>query len=373
MPCNVDLKQYYQYLRICGHKIEHLDLTLDENDERTEECTSKLFLVVAMHCHNLKVLAIQNIVVTESLGIQLCNCPLLVELILRGCTGLIAKTFRNAELPLLKALSVAASDCDDPCLLVLVQKSMHICCLDLSGAWDLSNAGIVRALSTCPGLEKLGLHNLDVTDDIVSEVVLNCPQIQELDIGGCADLTDISIMAVVQHAKQLEALLMGGSDNFTDAALDAVAEHCPHTTWLDLQDSTNLTTPGFSRLLEKCTKIIGLSLDLATVSLVEAFPTQLELLILAKCEISDDLLVALSIRCKHLTELTFTCHCNGTFTEHGIAALAWGCPRLKELLSCTEIPPAVDAVWRTCRPDLQVVKDNSRYNMEIFFPGMTVK
>lgn len=59
----------------------------------------------------------------------------------------------------------------------------------------------VLYLRRCPG----------VTDDVIAAIAKNCPNLTELDVGGCCAITDAAPAALTRTLKYLTCLNMSGS------------------------------------------------------------------------------------------------------------------------------------------------------------------
>lgn len=97
----------------------------------------------------------------------------------------------------------------------------------------------------------------ELSDDVVLDFVVSCPNIQHLSLLRCNELTDVSGVAIARNLTRLKSLNLTGS-TYNDSWLFALAEHRADTfeAFYDTNpDYAAATGAGYNRLLRQCPKL----------------------------------------------------------------------------------------------------------------------
>ncbi|WVZ20250.1 hypothetical protein V8G54_007572 [Vigna mungo] len=101
---------------------------------------------------------------------------------------------------------------------------------------QLTKCRVMRIAVRCPQLETMSLKRTNM-----AQTVLNCPLLQELDIGSCHKLPDSAIRSAVTSCPQLVSLDMSNCSCVSDETLREIAQNCAHLSFLDASYCPNVS------------------------------------------------------------------------------------------------------------------------------------
>ncbi|ORZ23464.1 hypothetical protein BCR42DRAFT_404846 [Absidia repens] len=165
-----------------------------------------------------------------------------------------------------------------------------------------------------------------VTNESLTPFFMHHPnRLTHLSLAGCHRVSDASILVLARHVPDLVHLDLRACDMVSDISLTAIATSCPRLHHLNV-----------GRIHEKH-RITNQSIVLIAQS------TQVAVLGLAGCDISDQAIFALAIHRRHALNRVSVNHCT-RLANLGIQCLSSCCPNLSvlELKACPRIND-----WRT--------------------------
>ena len=133
---------------------------MQKNSSRIQsvKCTSETALTtVTFYCRNVKSLICSSLLVTYDLEAFLWSNRNLHELVLHKVSGLRASHFEGLALPQLSTIALRFTYFDDVCLSAIVRMSDIVQEMDLFGAKQITDAGVISVGQSCPMLTSLGL------------------------------------------------------------------------------------------------------------------------------------------------------------------------------------------------------------------------
>ncbi|KAL2346599.1 hypothetical protein Fmac_000599 [Flemingia macrophylla] len=101
---------------------------------------------------------------------------------------------------------------------------------------QLTKCRVMRIAVRCPQLETMSLKRSNM-----AQTVLNCPLLQELDIGSCHKLPDSAIRSAVTSCPQLVSLDMSNCSSVSDETLREISLNCANLSFLDASYCQNLS------------------------------------------------------------------------------------------------------------------------------------
>ncbi|TKY74859.1 F-box/LRR-repeat protein 15 [Spatholobus suberectus] len=101
---------------------------------------------------------------------------------------------------------------------------------------QLTKCRVMRIAVRCPQLETMSLKRSNM-----AQTVLNCPLLQELDIGSCHKLPDSAIRSAVTSCPQLVSLDMSNCSCVSDETLREISLNCANLSFLDASYCPNVS------------------------------------------------------------------------------------------------------------------------------------
>ncbi|KAG5045081.1 hypothetical protein AAZX31_06G051600 [Glycine max] len=101
---------------------------------------------------------------------------------------------------------------------------------------QLTKCRVMRMTVRCPQLEIMSLKRSNM-----AQTVLNCPLLQELDIGSCHKLPDSAIRSAVTSCPQLVSLDMSNCSSVSDETLREISQNCANLSFLDASYCPNIS------------------------------------------------------------------------------------------------------------------------------------
>ncbi|KAK1287043.1 F-box/LRR-repeat protein 15 [Acorus calamus] len=226
-----------------------------------------------------------------------------VESLILG-KGLVGDDFFQAlpDCPVLNRLTISDANFDINGVEIIFQhdKLRHL---------QIIKCRTLRISVRCPQLEKLCLKRTSMV-----HALLNCPKLQELDIGSCHKLSDAGIRTAATSCPLLKSLDISNCLCATDETLREIASACPNLRVLDASYCPNISLesvrlPMLTDLtLQYCEGITAASMTAIS------YCSMLEALVLDGCgiltSVSLDLpcLRSISLRhCRKFVDLNLRC------------------------------------------------------------------
>ncbi|OIW21891.1 hypothetical protein TanjilG_13838 [Lupinus angustifolius] len=164
---------------------------------------------------------------------------------------------------------------------------------------QITKCRVMRIAVRCPQLETMSLKRSNM-----AQVVLNCPLLQELDIGSCHKLPDAAIRAAATSCPQLVSLDMSNCSCVSDETLREIAQHCPNLGVLDASYCPNISLESVRLPMLTVLKLHSCEGITSASMAAIAHSTMLEVLELDNCS----LLTSVSLDLPHLQNIRLV-HC----------------------------------------------------------------
>lgn len=131
----------------------------------------------------------------------------------------------------------------------------------------------------CPQLETLSLKRSNM-----SQAVLNCPLLHNLDIGSCHRLPDSAIRLAATSCPQLVSLDMSNCSGVSNETLREISQTCADLSFLDASYCPNISLEVCFRVYNHFLPINLLLFDILVSSLKSVRLPMLTVLKLHSCE-----------------------------------------------------------------------------------------
>ncbi|XP_052203447.1 F-box protein At1g47056-like [Diospyros lotus] len=275
------------------------------------ELTDAGMAVFANNCKGLKKLSCGSCTFgSKGMNAVLDNCSSLEELSVKRLRGITDGTVSEPIRP-----GVAASSLKTICLkelyngqcfgpLIIGSKNLRTLKLfRCSGDWDKLLEVIADRVT---GMVEIHLERLRVSD-IGLAAISNCLNLEILHLVKTPDCTNVGLKSVAKNCNLIRRLHIDGwkTNWISDDGLIAVAKHCPNLQELVL---------------------IGVNPTRLSLELLATNCQNLERLALCGSEtVGDDEISCIAAKCIALKKL---CIKNCPVSDHGMEALAGGCPNL---------------------------------------------
>ncbi|KAL6987915.1 hypothetical protein U1Q18_013661 [Sarracenia purpurea var. burkii] len=168
----------------------------------------------------------------------------------------------------------------------------------------------------------------------LSNLVMNCPNLVEIDLSNATELTDLAAAAIAE-AKNLEKLCLARCKSITDIGIGCIAVGCRKLKLINLKWCLGVGDLGVGLIAIKCKEIRSLDLSYLPIT-NKCLPSILSLqyledLVLEGCfGIDDDNLTVLKQGCKSLETLDMS-SCQNV-SHVGLSSLTSGNGRLRQLI-----------------------------------------
>eukprot|EP01038_Epipyxis_sp_PR26KG_P016706 gene16706-22850_t len=135
----------------------------------------------------------------------------------------------------------------DDGLMTISYKLLHLSTLNVSGCYLLTNYGINFLTSFGNGLHSLDLNGCcdHITNQTISNLVQNLPNLTSLGLRGCACTTDREIICMMIHLKYLKRLDISGSDYVTSKSIINLIYNLRYLIWIDVSACYNIAEEDF--------------------------------------------------------------------------------------------------------------------------------
>lgn len=102
---------------------------------------------------------------------------------------------------------------DGGILKTLIQNCRCLCTLYLRGCTNVTMAGVLEVATHCPTLKSLTLKFMPISDDVLIQLSLSCPNLTSLDLSfwDGESITEAGILAVIERCMHLSSLTICGS------------------------------------------------------------------------------------------------------------------------------------------------------------------
>ena len=163
-------------------------------------------------------------------------------------------------LPQLKELSLSGTEITGDSLIEISKNLKELESLEIwrCGGIEMETFG---QMDVCPCLIHFWALDVDIDDNGLKRLAISCPSLKELFIGfsGCL-VTDDGVIPLVQICGGTLAILhVRGASQVSDKSLTAVANHCPELLELDFGGCYIRETSCFKSLARGCKKLTILS------------------------------------------------------------------------------------------------------------------
>ena len=218
--------------------------------------------------------------------------------------------------------------------------------------------GFTKVLKMCPKLV-----GVDLSRSLTfSERLLEIPaDLRELDISKCEWLSTRTMKKLFQICPHVEKLTMNSNVQINYQGW-AILRNLKGLKTLDISRCHQVNDEDFKVILQACKGVTTLSLgelkkltDKAFYELSKAVP-RLAFLNVARCEISDSMLIEMAMHCRSLISLNVT-RCP-QISEVGVVEAVRHSPHLREL-NITHCPIPDDSIkeMKKLNPYLKIIKD----------------
>lgn len=228
----------------------------------------------------------------------------------------------------------------------------HLIC----GGSLIQEPAFSEVVKRCPQL-----ISLDISRSInYSDRLLDIPEsLRELDISQCAWLSDAYLRKMIQICPRLERLNLSSNVQLTFAAW-ADLQKLKGLKALDLSRCHQIADRDFKIILTACHDLTILKLeecskltDEAFFALARSLPKLIELNV-ARCRLSDSMLIEIASRCHNLAGLDLT-RC-AHISDKGIVEAVKLCPSLRILdIEQCPVSEAIVAKVRALNPALKLI------------------
>ena len=185
------------------------------------------------------------------------------ELSFHGCASLSNFGLSHLQGNLQNLLSADLSFCTsltDSGLQVL-SKSFHLRSLNLRRCWKLTSEGINLLTQKCRKIQFLCLSGCNISDECVSSVCENCPDLRGLDLSDCTSVTDVGLTSLSISSGHLEQLNLSCCKNITDHGVSAISEGCPRLSSLYLSYCVNISDLSIVALSKNSSHLAALDVS----------------------------------------------------------------------------------------------------------------
>ena len=195
-------------------------------------------------------------------------------------------------------------------------------------------------VTNCTNLTQLDIADISYADaPTVQAIVQHCTNLTYLNISKCNWLSTADIVAIVSRCNNLQRFVASGGFEITDFVVSELAKSSGRNLAdIDLCDCHNITDVSLHAIAKYCgASVISLNVfGLADVTfpgiytIVRQCPNLRSLVV--SCEVTAADVVPIAKYSKHLEKLSlFNGGVKSRANDASLAALALGCPRLREL------------------------------------------
>ncbi|GFY95964.1 VIER F-box protein 1 [Actinidia rufa] len=281
-------------------------------DRRSASIDDDALILISLRCRNLTRLKLRSCRELTDFGINavLDNCSLLEELSVKRLRGLtdgaaaepIGPGVASSSLKTICLKEILNGQCFGP--LIIGSKNLRTLKLfRCSGDWDKLLEVIANRVT---GMVEIHLERLQISD-IGLSAISNCLSLEILHLVKTPECTNLGLKSVAENCKLLRKLHIDGwkTNRIGDDGLTAVAKNCPNLQELVL---------------------IGVNPTKSSIEILGINCQNLERLALCGSDtVGDAEISCIAVKCVALKKL---CIKNCPVSDHGMEALAGGCPNL---------------------------------------------
>ncbi|KAJ6793165.1 EIN3-binding F-box protein 1-like [Iris pallida] len=248
-------------------------------------------------------------------------------------TGCLTRCLTGREVTDVRLASLAVGTAGRGGLGKLLVRGTH----PTRGATDAGFHALARG---CPSLRVLSVWDVpSLGDDALAEIASSCPLLEKLDLQRCPSITDNGLAAVAARCPALTSLGIDSCFGVADDGLCALARLCPGLGSVSIRNCPLVGDRGVAGLMRSASstlsklKLDGLprvtDMSLACVGYYGRAVTDLHLAGLESVAERGFWVMGNALRLRKLRSMAVVA-CRGA-TDLGLAAVAKGCPGLKQL------------------------------------------
>ena len=289
------------------------------------------------------------------------GAPYLHSLDLSNCGRLTDESILHvSSLVSLRQLSLAGSSwIRDSSISILSTGCSNIVKLSLCDCKLLTDEAMdTLARSGPPSLEELDISRCTLLTDSTLKHLARAQTIQlsSLSVGGCLKMTDVGLIPYVSSAGHRMASFDLTNTGVTNAGVAILGQSCPAVREINLTRCRAVGDEAIILLALRCPSLRELvvaaceHLTDLTLHAIGSFATQMAVLNLVGCKLSEQGLLAVANGCSELTALYVDA--SSGITDSVITTIAQYCPKLKILqaLGCSALgDEGLVALARHCR------------------------
>ncbi|CAN0300864.1 unnamed protein product [Lampetra fluviatilis] len=248
--------------------------------------------------------------------------------------------------PALRALDLSC--CRDTAAATTATTAAGAGAAGAAGAGTLQPASTFRPLASLHELRHLNLYRTGVDEEVLSDIIGACPQLQTLNIGSCVQVEsgDDVLVALARSCPRLEALDAWRLHGVTHVGLVELVVSCTHLQELDL---------GWCSGLQSGTGVFQL--------LARSLPALRRLYLTANRTVGDHDLAALARHCPRLQQLDIL----GTrmVSASALWELLWSCRdlRLLDVSFCSRVDARLVGELRARYPAVAIKRSDCQRNL----------
>jgi hypothetical protein len=114
---------------------------------------------------------------------------------------------------------------------------------------------VCSAARSWPGLHRLQLECVNLSDDNLDAIAASCPLLDELCVREAVHVTDTGVCAFVERCGANLRVLNVRGTRVTDASLRALAAFCTRLEDLDASENLNVTSRGVIPVAQRCQRL----------------------------------------------------------------------------------------------------------------------
>ena len=180
-----------------------------------------------------------------------------------------------------------------------------------------------------------------VTDDIVTAISENWPELTSVDLRMCRSITDTALIALATNCAGLTHVNLNYCSNVTDAGVMAIAENCPGLEVISLSMCKNITNAAIIAMAENCGGLSSID--------VSACGNITDNAVIALADGCAGLMWISMSMCKNITDAAIIALANCDYLQHcqrvGTKVTATGRALIKEINSRPKPPPLEEGWW----------------------------
>ncbi|XP_041455282.1 uncharacterized protein LOC121408036 [Lytechinus variegatus] len=212
----------------------------------------------------------------DQFSLLISRCRSLTSLNMEGCDGITDSLISKLILlPKLRCLNLShCTKLTDGAVFEIARFCDHLEELNINGIpWITDVAVTMLCDERLAKLKCLRLDGAELTDLSIHHVV-QCPNLEELNISFCEQLTDYSLTMLKEWKNPVRLRLQKGKE-FSEEALANlfISPHLSNLTFLDLSECSELRDPGLINIATRCPLLTHLAIEwcwfISDVSLVQ--------------------------------------------------------------------------------------------------------